>query len=55
MRADAFWLFDPNMKPKLADLKICVERMLNGGVSYYETEVSDAQCAELLFQRAEER
>lgn len=55
LRADAFWLLDPNTKTKLAGLKICTEKMLNGGVSHFETEASDEQCAELLLEWASQR
>lgn len=55
LRADAFWSLDSNMRLKLAGLKICTERMLNGGASRFESGASDAQCIELLLKLIEQR
>ena len=55
LRTDAFWSLDPNTKAKLAGLKICTEKMLNGGASHFETEASDEQCNELLLEWAGQR
>ena len=55
LRTDAFWSLDPNTKAKLAGLKICTEKMLNGGVSHFETEATDEQCNELLLEWAGQR
>ena len=54
-RADAFWSLDSDTKTKLAGLKICTEKMLNGGTSHFETEASDEQCNELLLEWAGQR
>lgn len=54
-RADAFWSLDSDTKTKLAGLKICTEKMLNGETSHFETEASDEQCNELLLEWAGQR
>jgi len=53
LRDDAFWTLDQGVKLKLAGLRICAARLLDGAVSYSEASASCEQCEKLLDQWTE--